>query len=375
MRHRQIVGSVFRSKDFLRHFVQTVVDKTRVLMDVVWAGREGETVNVYQSMRMLTLDIIGVGAFGAEFGAMRNGSHEIEICLSNVLHGVMDVIKTPLPLWRVMNTPGRARIDNALKRLQEVEMSLIRERRRELEKEGDEALESSKRGGKKRSKNDLLGLLLSARDQALGVYFEDDDLMWDVHDVIFAGHETTASALAAAAFLIAGSPRVLNKIREELNVVLPGGRLPTFEDVAQLKYLDMVLNEALRLYPPTALIGRYAKEADVICGYEVPQGANILMSPYVMGRLDTLWENPEVFRPERFEPEQIASRHPMSHMPFGAGPRVCLGAQMATMEAKIVLAMIFQRFNFEKTQDHLEVLYDSTVSFKSGMDMMICRRS
>lgn len=373
MQHRQIVGSVFRSKEFLTHFVQTAVDKTRVMIDLMWPRTEGQAVNVHQSMRMLTLDIIGVAAFGTEFGAMENGSHEIETCLSNVLHGVFDVIKTPLPLWRVMKTPGLARIDNALKRLQRVEMDLIRKRRQQL-KEEQGNYRGAQKEVKKPSKSDLLGLLLSARDDARGVYFEDDDLMWDVHDVIFAGHETTASALAAAVFLIAGSPRVLSKIREEVDRVLPEGRSPTFEDVAQLKYLDMVLNEALRLYPPTALIGRHAKGADVICGYEIPAGANILLSPYVMGRLDVLWDNPEEFRPERFEPEQVAERHPMCHMPFGAGPRVCLGARMATMEAKVVLAMIFQRYNLERTQDYLEVLYDSTVSFKSGMDMVIRRR-
>lgn len=369
MQHRQVVGSVFRSPDFLNHYVNTVIEKTTVMMDTLWPNKLGATVNVHQQMRMLTLDIIGAAAFGAEFGAMtsENGAHEIETCLSNILHGVLDVIKAPLPLWRFMRTPGRTAIEDDLDRLQQIELGLIHRRREQLRQEGGHPKETSKK--------DLLGLLLRARDSDRNVNFRDDDLMWDVHDVIFAGHETTASALGAALFLIAGSPRVLRKIQEELREVLPGQRTPTFDDISKLKYLDMVLNESLRLYPPTALIGRCAKSADIISGYEIPAGANVLLSPYVMGRLEQLWDNPEEFRPERFSEEQIAMRHPMAHTPFGAGPRICLGARMATMEAKVILAMVFQKYAFERTADKLEVEYDSTVSFKSGMDMVVRKSS
>lgn len=365
MQHRQVVGSVFRSPDFLNHYVNTVIEKTRFMMDERWPNMLHTKVNVHQEMRMLTLDIIGAAAFGADFGAMtsESGTHEIETCLSNILHGVLDVIKSPVPLWRFLRTPGRAAIQDDLDRLQQIEMDLIHKRREQLRQEGGHPKEASKK--------DLLGLLLRARDSDRSINFKDEDLMWDVHDVIFAGHETTASALAASLFLIAGSPQVLRKIQEELRENLPGKRLPTFDDISKLKYLEMVLNESLRLYPPTALIGRRAKSADVISGYEIPKGANVLMSPYVMGRLHQLWDSPEEFRPERFSPEQVAGRHPMTHTPFGTGPRICLGARMATMEAKVILAMVFQKYSFERTQNTLEVDYDSTVSFKSGMDMMV----
>ena len=293
---------------------------------------------------------------------MAAGHHPIETSLSHILRSVLEVIKSPVPLWRVMNTPGRAKIQASLDRLQTIEKRLITDRRDRLTADPE-------------ANNDLLAQLLRARDSARGIHFTDDDLIWDVHDVIFAGHETTSSALAAAIFLIAGSPRVLKCIQEELDTVLPGGREPEMEDIQKLRYLDMVINEALRLYPPTALVGRIAKNRDVICGYDIPSGANVLMSPYVMGRLETLWDNPEEFRPERFLPDQVAKRHPMCHTPFGAGPRVCLGARMATMEAKIVLAMIFSGLSFERTTDKLEVDYNSTVSFKSGMDMRLVERT
>lgn len=370
MQHRQVVGSVFRSPDFLSHYVDTTIEKTRFMIDRLWPQKLAPTItNVHQEMRMLTLDIIGAAAFGTEFGAMTSpgGAHEIETALSNILHGVMDVIKAPVPLWRFMRTPGRAAINEDLQRLHRIELELIHDRRRRLHAAGNQKHEMGKK--------DLLGLLLRAHDSDRSANFKDDDLMWDVHDVIFAGHETTASALAATLFLVAGSPRVLRKIREELAEVLPDNRDPLFEDITKLKYLDMVLKEALRLYPPTALIGRCAKAEDVLGGYRVPAGANVLISPYVMGRLERLWDNPNEFRPERFSPEESAGRHPMTHTPFGAGPRVCLGARMATMEAKVVLAMIFQRYSFELTVNELVADYDSTVSFRSGMDMVIRQNS
>lgn len=367
--HRKVVGSVFRSPDFLTHYVDTTIEKTQLMIDALWPRKLDRVINIHQEMRMLTLDIIGAAAFGTEFGAMTSPSsaHEIESALSNILHGVMDVIKSPVPLWRFMRTPGRAAISDDLHRLQRIERGLIRDRRRRLREAGPAQEEMDKK--------DLLGLLLRAHDSDRSASFTDDDLMWDVHDVIFAGHETTASALAATLFLVAGEPRVLKKIRDELEHVMPGGRRLVFEDIKRLKYLDMVLNEALRLYPPTALIGRNAKAADVVAGYQIPAGANVLISPYVMGRLDKLWHNPEEFRPERFSPQESAGRHPMAHTPFGAGPRICLGARMATMEAKVVLAMIFQKYSFERTQDELVVDYDSTVSFRSGMDMIMRQNS
>lgn len=377
MQHRQIAGKAFRSQDFLDNFVRAVCDKAQYLMENRWEipGNVDRVINVHQEMRLFTLDVIGDAAFGTNFGAMRDGGHEIESRLANVLGGVMNIIKTPLPLWKFLKTPARASIENDLNRLHEIELGLVNERRKRFNAEqsgfSEESLQDSSP-----SKSDLLGMLLKARDsqQNRALHFTDEDLMWDVHDIIFAGHETTASALGAAIFQIAGSPRVLHEIHKEIDRVLPDGRQLQYDDIEKLEYIGMVLSETLRMVPPTALIGRIAKERDVIAGYEVPAGTNVLMSPYVMGRLERLWDNPEEFRPERFSTEAVAARNPMIHTPFGAGPRVCLGARLATMEAKAALAIIFQKYTFERTQDTLQCDYNSTVSFKSGMDMILRRR-
>lgn len=374
MKHRHLVSSVFRSRSFLSNFVSVATGHSKFLINDVWslanAGpSDVQSINIYQAMRMLTLDVIGTAAFNTSFNAMRTGSHPIETSLSRILHGVLDVIKAPLPIWRFMRTPARKTVDENLRKLQQIELELINNRRQALVNNKIEG------GGPVGTENDLLGKLLRARDSEKEIHFQDDDLMWDVHDVIFAGHETTASALSAAVWLVSGSPRVRKKLVAELDAVLPDNRDPVIEDLEQLGYLDMVFNEALRLYPPTALIGRIAKNDDIINGYKIPAGSNVLMSPYAMGRLSRLWgDDVNEFRPERFDPVQSSLRHPMTHTPFGAGPRVCLGARMATMQAKVVLATLFRNVEFERVDNELVVDYDATVSFKSGMDMRIRKR-
>lgn len=374
MQHRQIASAVFRSQSFLTHFVNVANTHSNTLVNQIWGLAHAHPsnvskVNIYQAMRMLTLDVIGTAAFNTSFNAMQKGSHPIESALGQILHGVLDVIKSPLPLWKFMQTPGRTKVEHHLRTLQKIEMDLIRQRRASLQKNAPGEESSSE------APKDLLARLLHARDTHDEIHFQDKDLMWDVHDVIFAGHETTASALTAAIWLIAGSPHVRKKLVAELDAVLPDDRLPKISDLSQLGYLDMVFNEALRLYPPTALVGRISKNADVINGYEIPARSNVLVSPYVMGRLPELWgEDVLEFRPERFDQRKSSVRHPMTHTPFGAGPRVCLGARMATLQAKVVLATLFKHVEFERVDDNLVVDYDSTVSFKSGTDMRIRKR-
>lgn len=376
MKHRQIVSSVFRSRSFLSHFIAVAAAHAHTLIDEVWrvptfSDSSPMVVNVHQAMRMLTLDVIGKAAFGASFNAMATGSHPIEEALDKVLHGVLDVIKSPIPLWRVMRTPKRAIVDDNLATLQGIERELIHQRRETLKrKSGTE----SSNGSGHADESDLLATLLKARDSKFGEFFQDDDLMWDVHDVIFAGHETTSSALAATLWLIMGSPRVRDKLVDELRTVLGDRRTPTMEDLSRLRYLEMACNEGLRMYPPTALVGRIAKEADTVGGYELPAGANVLTSPYVMGRLSRLWgDDVDEFRPERFDENESASRHALAFFPFGAGPRGCLGMRMAMLQMKTVLAILLLRVSFQRTSDKLGVNYDSTVSFSSGMDMKISR--
>jgi cytochrome P450 len=131
-----------------------------------------------------------------------------------------------------------------------------------------------------------------------------------------------------------------------------GGRLPTVADLPNLTYTRMVLDEAMRLYPPAYAISRRAIEDDEIQGYHIPANATVLISPYVTHHLPAFWDNPEGFDPERFTPEREKTRHPYAYFPFGGGPRLCIGNNFALMEGVLILAAIGQRYRLDLVPGH-----------------------
>jgi cytochrome P450 len=169
-----------------------------------------------------------------------------------------------------------------------------------------------------------------------------------VMTLLAAGHETTANALTFALYLLAHHPRERARLQAELRREL-GGRTPTVEDLARLPYLEMVVKESLRLFPPAWIIGRRARGPYQLLGYRFPEGSFCVMSQWVTHRLPELWPEPERFRPERWAPPEQGGQHivPFSYFPFGAGPRTCIGMPFALQEARLLLAMILQRFTPE----------------------------
>ena len=189
--------------------------------------------------------------------------------------------------------------------------------------------------------HDLLGLLLSVRDEAgrpLSVAEIRDQLV----TFIVAGHETVASALGWAWGLIAQNPDVGDAVAQEADRVAPG-RAITFDDYAQLEYTRAVVDETLRLYPPAWLITRSTRTANRIDGIDVPAGSLIIMSPWLVHRHPDLWSDPEAFDPARFHSEVPR----FSHIPFGAGPRLCIGRDFSYVEATMMLAELGRHFRVE----------------------------
>lgn len=162
--------------------------------------------------------------------------------------------------------------------------------------------------------------------------------------LLLAGHETTASTLGWTFHLINQDPRVRVRLREEAIDVL-GGRLPEYADLARLTYTKMVVSEAMRLYPPVWMLSRLARDADVVDGYPVPARADVLICPYTLHRHPAFWPEPERFDPERFDPEVTTDRPRYAYVPFGAGPRFCVGNHLGLMEAVFVVAMVSREFD------------------------------
>jgi unspecific monooxygenase len=194
-------------------------------------------------------------------------------------------------------------------------------------------------GGKPR---DLFDMLLAARDPETGEAFSRAQLRDQMATMIVAGHETTALTLFWTLYLLASSPADQQRVAEEVRTIDLGPDAAA-DALAKLPYTKAVVSEALRLYPPAFALARMAIGPDLLAGVAVPKGALVMISPWVLHRHRRLWTDPDAFNPSRFLGD-APSAHRFAYMPFGAGPRICIGAQLALTEACLVLAMMIQRF-------------------------------
>ena len=194
-------------------------------------------------------------------------------------------------------------------------------------------------------RNDLLGLLLAARDPETGRGLSDVELRDNIVTFIGAGHETTALALTYSLYLIANAPDVQDRLLAEVERVA-GGEPIDAAMVEVMPYCEQVIKEAMRLYPPVALIDRTPKEDIRIGDIEMKKGDLVFALIYIMHRHTRLWDRPEVFDPDRFSPQRSEGRHRFQYMPFGAGPRICIGMKFAYMEAIAILATLVRALRF-----------------------------
>ena len=197
------------------------------------------------------------------------------------------------------------------------------------------------------SRSDLLSRLLEARDED-GAAMSDRQVRDEVLTLFVAGHETTATGLAWTLYLACRHPAILAAMEREVDAV---GDAPTVADLHRLPLCLAAFKEALRLYPPVYVFGRDSTAPVTIAGYRLPAPTNVLTSPWVLHHGARSWPDPERFDPERFRPEAEAARHRYAYLPFGAGPRVCLGNHFAYMEAQLALAVILRRHSFELQGD------------------------
>jgi len=274
-----------------------------------------------QEMSSLTLSIVAKALFGTDLSAETEGVGQ---ALTTVNHLLAKGFYLPWVL--LLPTPLRRRLRDARSALYTVVEQIIRERRRHRERHGD-----------------LLDMLLEARDEETGEGMTDQQVRDEVLTLLLAGHETTANALSWTFFLQAQHPHTEARLREEYQQVL-NGRPAMIEDLPQLPSTRMVLEEAMRLYPPAWGLGRRALGNDEIGGYAIPKGAYVLVFPFVTHRHPAFWERPGEFDPERFSAPLAAGRHRFAYFPFGGGPRLCLGNQFALYEAQLILATILSRY-------------------------------
>jgi cytochrome P450 len=224
-------------------------------------------------------------------------------------------------------------------------------------------------------KGDLLSMLLMARDEDDGGGMTDQQVRDEAMTVFGAGHETTAAALMWTWYLLSQHPDVEARLMEELDTVL-GGRTPQLSDLPRLTYTEMVIKEAMRLYPPAWSVTRQTVGDDVvISGYPIKQGSVVILNIYGVHRDARYFPDPERFDPERFSPENEKTIPKHAYLPFGGGPRVCIGNAFAMMEARLIVATIAQQFHLSLAPGHnVEPQRVFTLRAKYGMKMVATER-
>jgi len=223
--------------------------------------------------------------------------------------------------------------------------------------------------------DDLLSMLMDARDEDTGESMTDEQLRVEVTTFLLAGQETTSLALTWTFYLLSQHPAIRERLEAELDGAL-GGREPAYEDLPNLPFTRRVIDEAMRLYPPAWGFSRQALGDDELGGYRLPRGWLAFLMPYVLHRHPTYWPDPDRFDPDRFLPERSADRPKFAYLPFGAGPRQCIGNQFALLEAHLSVATLAQTYRLHLVPGHpVEPWPLITLRPRFGMPMTIERRA
>lgn len=318
-RRRALAMPAFR-RERIAEYGRIVLDHTDRMLD---SWQDQETVDIYQEMMALTLNVIIEALLGQRADT---GVRELSVnwCRAVNHHGAkLSGLSALVP--DVVPTPRNLQYRWAVHRVNDIISNLIAHR-----------LQSPVDTG------DLLSMLILARDED-GSGLLAEELLAEVKTMLFAGHETTALALSWALYLVATHPHVEAALQAELESVCRAGR-PSYGDLPSLTFSAAVVMESLRLYPPAWVFGRQALTDFEAGGYTVPAGSTVVVSPWVMHRNPHYFDDPDAFRPERWL-DGLEKRLPRYvYFPFGGGPRVCIGRGLALMEATLSLARIVQRF-------------------------------
>lgn len=323
LRQRRLAQPAFH-RQRIAALATTMTDTVAPLLDQ-WRTYVGNSqpLNIWPAMQNVALGVVGRTLFSTD---LTGGAEAVGHAATTMVEHLNYRFTHPLPVPQAVPTPRNRRFQAAIRFMDNLVYSIIRERRRT--------------GA---SANDLLSMLMEVRDEDTGEAMSDQQLRNEVLTFLFAGYETTASALMWTWYLLGQHPASEQRLRDELTAVL-NGRTPTFADLHRLLYTRMVLEETMRLYPPGWIFERKAISDDTIGGCHIPAGSFLFLCPYVTHHRSDVWEEPERFEPERFTSERSTSRPRYAYFPFGGGPRQCIGNEFAMMECQLVVAMVLQRY-------------------------------
>jgi cytochrome P450 len=348
-RQRRLAQPAFH-KEKLASFARTMVSDTTAMLERWRSGDDGIAFDLHREMMALTFRIVNRTLFSAETGADAEAvGKALPVAIEYVNEAADALVR--IPSW--IPTPKNVRFHRAKRTLDALVLRIIDERRRS-EKEHD----------------DLLSMLMSAKDEETRERMTDRQLRDEVMTIVLAGHETTATALTWTFYLLSQHPGVAERLRREASDVL-GERLPSMDDLSRLTFTRMVLEESMRLFPPAWEFERRAVADDHMGDYHVSRGTTVAICPYTLHRHPKYWEKPDDFDPERFLPDRAARRPKYAYLPFGGGARLCIGNAFAMMEAQIILAMVARQYALE-LEPGFAVELEPTITLrpKKGLSMV-----
>ncbi|TDD35513.1 cytochrome P450 [Actinomadura sp. KC06] len=349
---RRAIQPAFQHKRIARQ-ADAIIEESAKLVSRLRRHAGGPPVDVVREMTDLTLGVLGRTLLDTDLSAYSSIGKAFEAVQDQAMFEM--VSQGMVPTW--VPLPKQLRFRRARRELDEIVGRMVAERSARSA-EGDDALSL---------------LIVSTRaeaDPAVGRRRMRDELV----TLMLAGHETTASTLGWSFYLLDRHPEVMERLRDEVTRVL-GDRTPVLDDLNALPFTNMVLQEVMRLYPPVWLLSRIAQADDEIGGYHVPAGSDVLISPYTIHRHPGLWKDPERFDPGRFDPDSPDTRPRYAHIPFGAGPRFCVGNHLGMMEATFVLAMVVRELGLAKVRSHTAVPEAMlSLRLRGGLPMHITER-
>ena len=343
---RQAVAPVFTHRNVVALAPAMSATAARATQRLASGGR----IELVAQMLTATFDVIcDVALSGREHFDAAAFSHAITRYFQTAGHtSLLDFLG--LPEW--FPRPGELIAGAAVRTMHGMVAQAIEARRRETSSPAD----------------DLLDHMLAAEDPETGRRMSPEDLIYNMQFFIVAGHETTALAISWALYLLANSPEHQQRARAETRAQL-NGKVAEAGDLAAMPFINQVLEEAMRLYPPVGLLARHVVARDELCGRTINPNDILFLPIWALHRHELLWQKPELFDPERFAPGTMRDRY--QYLPFGAGPRVCVGANFAMMQAGIILSTLIQNFRFRPAQPSPKPVMTMTVRPDPGIFLVV----
>lgn len=346
-RQRKLIAPAFAHKR-ISAYATTMAERSERYAATL---ADGKVLDISEGVMRLTLEIVGKTLFDAEVGS---DADEVGDALTTAMECAMSQLSSLIPVPPFVPTPTNLRNRRAVAKLDAIVYRIIKERR---DQGGD--------------RGDLLSMLLETRDDG-GATMTDQQIRDESMTLFLAGHETTANALSWALYLLARNPSARARLEAEVDAL---GRVPSYDDLKQLPWTLAVVKETMRLYPPAYILARRAVEDVVIGNRQINKHTIVMINVLGIHRRPDLFPEPESFDPQRFLGDAEKQLPRCAYLPFGAGPRVCIGNHFALMEGHVVLASLLKRLRFDLV-DAAPVALEPLVTLrpKGGIKMRVTVR-